>query len=464
MTTDSAPTQSVETFLKRARGRVSEGDVAAGVGVDVGTARSSLYELMRTYDCSMEVHDDGTLVYDFGAKLKRLNAVTFGERLRAVGRWLWKAFSVVYKASLAIVLVLYAVTFVVLIIGAAIAASTASKDEGPAVGAMRLVGAIFRGIFEFATWSTVMYVQEDRYGYPHRHYEPRKPVLPQKNPKPHAKGFIASVYDFVLGPKRVEPDALAQRREVASFVRERGGALTIADVQALSGMSRDEADRFFARFVAEFDGDVDITDEGVLFARFPDLQRSSTSEHDEPIIYYWDEYEAPFEVTGNTTGKNIGIGLLAGFNLFCSAFAVLTLGASGSAFVWLGALPATIFGLFFAIPLVRAIGVWRNNRKQHEHNIRKRIFAAVFKTEGAQPTFEALVQTANRRASSEETLDPQTVRPLLETTLAESGGDVSLNEAGDLVVDLSKLRDEEATRAQHAVQVSRGQVAFSTHD
>ena len=464
MSEELAHRDSVRTFLKKASGRVSEGDVAAGVGIDVGTARSTLYQLMLAYNCTLDVHEDGTVVYDFGAGLVPLNRPSLGERLLRVAGWLWRGFSLVYKASLAVVLVLYALVFVVLIIGAAVAASSASKDDAPVSGAAGLVGAIFRGIFEFATYSTIVYVQEDRYGYRHKHYEPKKPVLPQRNPKPHAKSFIASVYDFVLGPKRVEPDKRAQHREVASFVREHGGALSIADVQSLSGMTRAEAERFFARFVAEFDGEADISDEGALFARFPELQRSASSEHDEPIVHYWDEYEPPFEVTGNTTGKNIGIALLAGFNLLCSLFVLIELGMSGSMLVWLGLVPALMFSLFFAIPMVRAPWVWKQNKRQHRHNINKRLFAAIFKTLDGTVSLDRLVEVANRLAKSEETLDADKIRPLLEVTLREVGGDVELDANNELVVDLSQLRHEAFAREAAAVKVVRGPVAFSTDD
>jgi len=464
MTADNAQLARVKTFLSKARGRVSEGDVAAGVGVDVGSAKSTLYTLMLAYTCALEVHDDGTLVYDFGPKLVPVNAPGLAERLRSLGAWLWRGFSVVYKASLAVVLVVYAVVFVALIIGAAVAASSATKDEGPARGAMRLVGAIFRGIFEFATYSAIIYVDQDRYGYRHRHFEPKAPVLPQRNPKPHAKAFIASVYDFVLGPQRVEVDERAQHREVASFVREKGGSLSIADVQALSGMKREVAERFFARFVAEFEGEIDISEQGALFACFPELQRSSSREHDEEIIYYWNEYEAPFEMTGNTTGKNLGIAALAAFNLVCSVFAVATLGTAGSALIWLGVLPTLIFTMFFAIPLVRSFWVWRQNKKQHQHNIQKRLFGAIFGTTEATLNIEELFGSANRRADQEERLDPDKLRPLFEATMRDLGGDVDLDANNDLVVNLGQLRDEMSARQANATQIQRRGVAFSTRE
>ena len=370
---------AVKEFLARAKSAVSEGDVAAGTGLDVSSAKAALYSLMRTHQSTLAVHDDGTLVYDFGRELVPLGRPSWRDQAASVGRLLWKGFSFLYKASLAVVLVAYAVAFVAMIIAAAVAASSASKDDRPTKGAFRLVGAVFRGIFEFMTYRAIVYGDTDRYGYQHGHYEPKSPVLQRQPATPHEKSFVASVYDFVLGPTRVAPHDLAQRQEVASFVRKNRGVLTIRDVQALSGMAREEAEKFFAQFVAEQDGVAEITEQGALYATFEELLRSKSTKHDAPIEFYWDEYEAPLELTGNTSAKNVLIAFLAAFNL-TGSFMVMNgaVAGLGDAAVWLGAVPAVIFTLFFAIPLMRMPLVWWKNRQQHAHNIRKRLFGVIF--------------------------------------------------------------------------------------
>ncbi|HZO15702.1 MAG TPA: hypothetical protein VFB62_20660 [Polyangiaceae bacterium] len=189
-----ASIDSVKAFLSRAKSAVSEGDVAAGTGLDAGTAKRALYALMRSHRCSLAVHDDGRL---------------------------------------------------------------------------------------FMTYTAITYGDTDRYGYAHRRYEPTPPVMRPK-PPPHDKSFIASVYDFVIGPTRVEPPPRAQEQEVAAFVRQNGGVLTVRDVQTLSGMPRKQAEQFFARFVAEQDGVAEVTEDGALYATFDELLRSKSREHDAP--------------------------------------------------------------------------------------------------------------------------------------------------------------------------------------
>lgn len=457
----------ITRFLASSPGRVTDGDVAAGAGVSISAVQSQLYQLMLTHVSTLEVREDGALVYDFGKGLTPIGAKTWLDHARTVGRWLWKGFKYTYKISLAVVLVTYTIAFVVIIIAMALAASAASEDDDVASGAFDLVGAIFRGIFEFTTHSALLYADRDRYGYAYDHYEPTPPVLNlgKKDAEvAHKKGFVPSVYDFVLGPDRVEIDDRAQHRELASFVRERGGALSIADVQALSGLSRDASERLFARFVAEFDGEAVISEAGALTAQFPELQRSKTTKHDEPIVHYWDEYEPPFELTGNPWTRNLLIGLLAGFNLFCGIEMMRTFGSDGTELLLLGAVPTTIFSLFFAVPALRAPWVWWRNKEQHRHNIRKRLFKAVFSTQAEELTLRAVVDKANLDRVDEERLEGPHTRALFEKTMAELGGDVALHQHADLSVDVRRLRREIEARKANERQSEDVSIVFSTKD
>ena len=454
---------ALEDFLAKAAGPVSEADVAAATGIELPTVRRLLYQVMHRFECALQVREDGTLVFDFEHPLRRIGKRSLWERIRGAGRALWRGFSWVYKASLAVTLVAYAVAFVVLILAAAIAASAAAEDEGPAEGAFRLVGAIFRGIFEFTTHSALMYADLDGYGYRHRHFEPTEALLGKAKEKKRKKSFVASVYDFVLGPDRVQIQTGAQTRELASFVRRSGGSLTVADVQALSGMSRAEAEKFFARFVAEFEGDTVITNEGVLVATFESLLASARTTHDEDPIYFWDEYEPPFEVTGNTVGRNVAVSALAGFNL-AGALAVLSGALPIGGATVMGAVPLVIFSLFFLLPLLRTPAVWLKNRRQHDTNVRKRLYRAIFGTREQRVRFAEIVASANERRTTEEELDVSGIRKLLQRTTEELGATYLMDDSDELAMDASTLRREMSAREGHVVELAEEEVVFSTRD
>ncbi len=445
----------VRAFLERAQSAVSEADVAAGTGLDIGNAKSALYALMRTHRCALAVHDDGTLVYDFGDALVPLGKRSARERVAAFGRLLWRGFSLVYRASLAVVLVAYALAFVALLVAAAVAGT--SSRAGKAVGAaLRLIAGVFRAIVEIRTHTGITYARVDRHGYRHAGYEPKPPVLGRHKPVENEKSFIASVYDFAFGPERVAPHPLAQQQEVAAFVRRNRGVLTVRDVQALSGMPRRQAEQFFAAFVAEQDGVADVTEDGALYATFEELMRTKSKKHDAPIALYWDEYEAPYALTGNTGGKNLVIILLAAFNLICSIFVMRGAFSSlGDGSLWLGVVPAIIFALFFALPILRTPVVWWKNRQQHRNNIRKRLWRAIFSAGDDRLRGVDLVAHANRIATTEEKLRIADVSELLADTLRDAGGDQEVDAHGELASDLTRLQLEAQAVEAHALPPRR---------
>ena len=101
-------------------------------------------------------------------------------------------------------------------------------------------------------------------------------------------------------------------REAAAFIREEGGVLTPTEVLALSGGSYEVAEERMADYMARFGGEPRITDEGVVVGEFQDfLTRSSEQHPDGEIVPFWEEYEAPWKVTGNSTGRNLGIAFMA---------------------------------------------------------------------------------------------------------------------------------------------------------
>jgi len=464
-----APTDSgriLTQFLASAKAPVSESDVTAGTGLDVGTVKSDLYDLMRRYECQLDVRGDGALVYDFGKTMRRLGKTTFGETMSRVALSLWRVFKAAYKASIAVVLVVYFVFLVVVIIGLAIAASAAAKDEGPAVSAFHLVGAIFRGIFEaFLISDAMSYRTTDRFGYSYRHREPQAPFLRRK-PKEHEKSFISSVYDFVFGPSRTETDPLAQKREVAAFVRRRGGTLTIADVQGLSGLGREKAGKLFAAFVAELDGTTTITEEGALVAQFPSLLESHTLDHDEKIVLYWDEYVPPFELTGNTTGKNVLISVLAISNLSGAAVGSWILQDAFGAAAWiaLGIVPACYFASFILLPLVRLPFVVFRNRKQHVENIRKRLYRVLLDPNQRQIPLADVPRLADEKRTSEETFAEKDMEPHMRAALRDLDGDILLSDEGTLVVDLSTTHRELSAAPTLALPAPSAEMVYSTRE
>lgn len=454
---------AIKRFLASSGRRVSDADVAAGSGVGIEATRRHLHLLMRDYECALDVREDGAIEYDFGVSLRRIGRPTLGERVRGFGRRLWRGFKWVYRRSLAALMVVYALAFLALIaFAAAQSARSGGSDENK--GGARALGRVFGALLDLASvGDTVRDV--DRRGYRHRRFAAKGPALGQVKDKPKKKGFAESVYDFVFGPPRVQIADGAQEREIAAFVRRHGGVLTTADIQALSGLSRTEASRRFAHFVARFEGETHVTEAGALVATFPTLLQSASTAGDDDVVYFWDEYEPPFELTGNTAGRNLMLVAMAAFNIIGGATVLGGAFANiPNAATWLGLVPVCLFAIYLVLPLLRAPFVYRQNRRQHITNIRKRVYREVFKARSDALAFHTLVARANSHRTTEEMLSAERLASRLKNIAYELGAHHDVTEDGTPYLALDVLEREHAGREEVTVEAPQPEVVFSTRD
>ncbi|MCH2023581.1 MAG: hypothetical protein MK207_13980 [Saprospiraceae bacterium] len=431
-------------------------DAVSVTGMPVIETEEAVSNMMEKYDCKLRVTENGDLIYDFGDDLLRRHKKPWTEYIADFFRLLWKGFTVCYKLITSVILVFYFVFFLVLLIGIAVG----GKDND---GVGNLIGALLRVFISIFEWNTIMgynhrYYRTDSYGYSYQHYKEKPRILgtkkKPKNPKDE-KNFIASIYDFIFGPPRVEIDPLANNQEVATFLREQKGLVTTSEIQALAGWTREEAENFMTECLSMFNGQAHVSDNGTLYGDFSQLIRSKDRTGEEPVVWYWDEYEPEYELTGNSEGRNGWIILMNTFNLIFSLCLVfggflgpmgLGLGFWGSFFV--GGFPLVYSSLFFLIPAFRWLRQRPLRRKQHEINIRKRLMRIVYQTydNGEKHVHEIplkkLTEVANADRNSEEKLDYDTIERIMKDTLSELGGEAYLNEQNEIIYKFDLIAQE----------------------
>ena len=457
----------IENQIKKNAGSYTLGDIAATTGLPMLETKYGLKEVLGTYKGRINVTENGDLIYNFGKRLSRRGAKSWAERREEWGALLWRAFKLFYKVLISLFLIVYFIFFVVLIVVLLVAAMSGSKDNrrgGGGGNLVGLVGKMFNSIFRYNTHYSQRYKPRDPWGYPYEHYEPRKTHWPQKeykgiageNPKNKRlkeKSFIASIYDFVLGPPRVELNPLRNQQEVASYLKQTKGIISISEVQALAGWTREEAEDFTTNCIVEFDGQAEINDNGTLFGEFDEVLRSAGNDKNEyPIEFFWDEYEPEYELTGNSKTRNLQIIGMNIFNFAVSAFVISSfftvdvgLGAVFSGFLTqfaAGYFPFIYSISFFLIPFIRSFYIRRKQREQHIQNIRKRLMKVIFRKHKEYISLAELTETANDWRSTEEKLDEKTVEKVLSDFIIDLGGEISVNENAEMVCNFQRLNQE----------------------
>ncbi len=385
--------KQVEPYLLKSKGQMTASDAAALSGLSIEQAKQALGGLASKYHCKLKITENGDLIYDF-SPIRLRSARTWGEFFEVVQNQLWKAFKAFYKAWIAITLIVYFGIFLFIAIAGLIAISS-DKDKGRRAGGAGGFDAIFSLFRTLFIWNEINATRTltDPYGHAYR-----VPDRPKKN-------FINSVYDFVFGPPRVQPAFLHQEQEFAAFLKENKGIATISDIVAISGMSREKASDFFTYSLSRFEAEAKINEEdAVLYGNYINLLRGFNDvESQTKVVYYWDEFEAPHELTGNSQMRNLGI---AGMNTFNLSFGLVFMGMKEDFefAIALGVVPVVFSSLFFLIPLFRYFQIHALRERQKRANIRRALMKAIFAHSSQKLTAESFVALAYHQNPPQQAL------------------------------------------------------------
>jgi hypothetical protein len=445
--------QVLENKLSSSLKTLTIGDVSTLTGLNTDDAKQTLEKLMSKYVCRLKVTESGDLIYDFGGSLLRRGEKTLAEYWAEAKDVLWKIFQIFFKLWIAVTLVFYFVVFFIVLVGIVLAALFGDSDSDFDIGDIfsgffTALLEMFRMIFIWNTFSGTTYYATDDRGYKYKHYEAKSSTWNKFKKKDEpSKSFVASVYDFVFGPPRVETTPLDNLKELATYARKQNGIVVTPEIKGLAGYTADEADKFMAESVVRFNGKADITDEGVLYADFDELTRSAANKQVETkVVWFWDEYEPAYEITGNTGGRNAGIISMNLFNMVLSGVVLGMTASDPTLPAWLevvfGWIPFSFSTVFFSVPILRSFSIFPKRKKRHFNNIRKRLMKVIFQDADKELPLEALEQAVNAKGQGEEKLSKEQIEKVMNDLIFDLQGEMIVKEDGKIVYQFEKLKIE----------------------
>jgi hypothetical protein len=422
---------ALEKLIKSSNGRIAPQDAAAATGYSTQEVEDSLARLMELYKCKVEVDEQNARpIFNFDLPFKKRGEKTFQEKLAVALNFFWEVFKKVYKVAIGVILILYTLIFVVVIM---IAASQGGDKDRRNNNSNRMISSLFSAIFQgmqFAAINKHYSTARDRDNMAYRYYE---------KPEHKGKKFIQSVYDFVFGPERSEFDPLNDTKEVATYIRDHSDKITSADIINLSGVDYDEADSRLAEYASKFRGAIDITENGTAIADFQDLSVISSKLEGGKVEYYIDEVEPPYEMTGNTSGRNFGIGFMNLFNLMMS-FGVLQGGTQIDSVLlvfFLGWFPFLFSLLFFLIPIGRAVTHKKKESERSKNVVRKILVGQIIAANGGPLSMEQVISRINLQNHS-----IKEVEEVLSKVVLDLRGDIVIAENGTPQYYFDRLKRE----------------------
>jgi len=384
--------------LRGRGGKLTRADAMTLSGLPEAETDKALTVLLKEYRSHLTATESGELVYEFDPKLERRTAISWRERLARVGGALWAGFRFLFKISIVATLIVYFVLFVVMLL--AVIFARRGDDDRDDRGGFGLDGLFW--IWGFGPNPGVGYGGGRARGLP-----PRKPLY-------------KSVFDFVFGPPAPKADALADEKEILAAIRQRKGRIAAVDLVELMGWDFEQAEQEATRLLADYGGEPEVTEDGVVLYVFKDLRKTAGDERAgvRPRAA-WERMERAPALTGNESSTNAWIGFFNGFNLLAPFWIVpmfemkthVVLDGPAAQFLT-QTFPVVFSCLFFAIPLARRVREPLRARAREQRNARRGLLGRIFGGDGSPKAAEALAP------------DPA-LRAALDRDLVALGGDVS---------------------------------------
>jgi hypothetical protein len=358
MTPNPAIVQAVEQLGYR----VTVGDVAAQIGLDVNRSQQGLLALASDVGGHMQVAESGEIAYQFPHNLRGVLRNKYW-RWRWQEWWqkVWKVLFYIIRISFGVVLLL-SIVLVFVTIAVIITATHRDEDDRDRGG-----GGFYMPYFWIGPdWFWVFSPDYDTY------YQQQR----QKS----NLNFLEAVFSFLFGDGNPNTDLEDKRFAlIGATIRNHQGAVTAEQIAPYlddlgEGYAREYED-YMLPVLTRFNGQPVVSPAGQLVYHFPDLQVSATQNQSRRIPAFLQEL--PYRFSAANSGQimlSIGLGALN----FVGLLVLGNLLVDGIAAAEIGGLVAFVQGIywlliaygtgFLVVPLVRYFWVQWRNRKISDRN------------------------------------------------------------------------------------------------
>lgn len=465
---------------------VTVADAAAATGLPLREAEQALHALVSEHRGHLRVTEEGQILFRFphGFEKPWETQGRFMRIVRGVGRGIEGVARFVVRAWVTIVLVFYTLVFVAILLGLLFGKGEGrggDKLAGLGLGLARLLGdALFWTFHPFSPFNVVGAVAE------RREQNRRRIAAKPEDTTP----FYEKVDRFFFGPKDVPADPLAMSQAIVSEIRANKGRIGLADVMRVTGLPRAEVDPMMSKLMFDYNGTVDVSEEGGIAYSFPELRKTADAVAGgtrQPKIRVarpiWEHKVKPAPITGNGPETNVLIGVLNGFNLIVSGGMLLSGLTVERMFAMFEGLPADklpppgtpiVLGLIpfifsialFALPLARLLWRRKHTRKAQRENGRRAVLQSVLSAaQTRKGVSEAELVERYRVAAGVDPANDEITRHVVAL-----GGDVDLEAAAQGVrfrfqdLELEAKAVEAEREAASDAETAVGPVVFSSED
>jgi len=369
--------------------RFTVSDIASMTGHNLSDAQAIATQMMEKYHCRIVLTEANNLIYDFGETLIPRSQKTKAEKWRNFRKKVTKRFKSAIKIGMQYTFVLH----------------------------------FFASPIYLILWLA---------------------TAPKGLDAPKRKPFIKSLMDYAFGIEEKE-EKLASEQEIASYLRQNKGLLTVSEIVKLSGKTRTEAEELITEYLIRFEGEAEVLNNGVLYGNFDKLRQGINQEGDKIPLPIWQEELPELKFTGNSRRRNIFFTWVVGQS-WLGNLMFLTIMYASMGFMDLILLP--LYGIsflassiFLGVPLYR-LSKWKKKKASRKlERIRRIILQQVFETP-RQLTVEEIDHKVQAHLELYSNSDKALIHQEIEKILIELEAVPNASEDGKVHFKFPKLESE----------------------
>ncbi len=264
-------------------------DIVTRTGIPPYLAEPALAKVVREYRSDLDVDESGNLVYRFDPGLAAREDIVKADAGRRRKEALRRGFIAFFKAWTVAMVIIYFILYITLVIAFFVALSANSRRDNDSRGRSWGGGGFGWGWSSWGWGGGYGYggygsytTRRDRRAW---NTQAERKLAAGEDPYALADSVAADkpklaerTWYHLFGTRGIQRNPLAEEKELLTYIRAKKGFITNADIIALLGVTYDVADQIGTRLVATYEGEMDLTDEGLAIYRFPNLMLTGAPE------------------------------------------------------------------------------------------------------------------------------------------------------------------------------------------
>jgi len=286
---DASRLRILDAVKELAKAPFTVQDVVAKTGLPPYEVESGLAKVVRDYTSDIDVDEVGNLVYRFPEGLAAREDIVKADAARRRKAAFKQGLIAFFKAWTVAMVIVYFVIYVVLLIAFLVALSSANKDRKSSSSSSRgwghggggfgwwSMGSPW-GYGGYGSWSSGRARRRWNRDVESQIRKGQDPYRMDKTEAPKKPSLAERTWFHLFGTDGIKRNPLEQEKELLTYIRAKKGFITNADIIALLGVTYDQADAIGTRLVATYEGEMDLTDDGIAVYRFPNLMLTGAPE------------------------------------------------------------------------------------------------------------------------------------------------------------------------------------------